>query len=240
MEHIEAIVLKSLDYKDSSKILYLYTKTGLKSVIAHGVKKMNNINRFLSQNGNLINITFSKGSFPSLKEGELINDFPEIKKDIMSYTYLNHVMELVNNTISDDLDHVKMFRFLKRLFVLFDELYDPEILSFIFELKLLFFLGYGLNFKQCNICSKSENLVFSIDNGGLVCSEHLTINQQSYDSDIFLLISKMYYIDIDDIKRFELSKNERVIIRNIIDQLFDQYVSFKTKSRSIILQLQKY
>jgi DNA repair protein RecO (recombination protein O) len=240
MEFIEAIVLKSLDYKDSSKILYLYTNNGLQSIIAHGVKKMNSINRFLSQNGNLINVTFSKGNFPSLKEGELLNDFPKIKSDVLAYTYLNHIMELVNNTISEDSDHPKMFRFLKRLFGLFNEQYDSEILSFIFELKLLYFIGYGLNFKHCNICSNNDNLVFSIDNGGLVCAEHLTVNQQSYDSKIFLLLSKMYYIDIDDFNSFELSKNERVIIRNIIDQLYDQYVSFKTKSRNILLQLQKY
>ena len=240
MELREAIVLKSLDYKDSSKILYLYTKSGLQSVIAHGVKKMNNINRFLSQNGNLIKLTFSKGSFPSLKEGELINDYPEIKKDILAYTYLNHIMELVNNTISEDLDHLKMFSFLKRLFILFNDNQDPEVLSFIFELKLLYFLGYGLNFKQCNLCNYNEFLGFNIDNGGLLCKEHLTINQQYYDSEIYLLLAKMYYIDIDKFESFELSKNERVIIRNIIDQLFDQYVSFKTKSRNILLQLQKY
>ena len=70
MELREAIVLKSLDYKDSSKILYLYTESGLQSIIAHGVKKMNSINRFLSQNGNLIKVSFSKGNFPSLKEGQ--------------------------------------------------------------------------------------------------------------------------------------------------------------------------
>ncbi len=240
MDFLEAIVLKSLDYKDSSKILYLYSKNGLQSVIAHGVKKMNSINRFLSQNGNLINITFSKGSFPSLKEGELVNDFPEIKKDILAYSYLNHIMELVNNTISEDSDHPKMFNFLKRLFILFNEKQDPEILCFIFELKLLYFLGYGLNFKQCNVCSKTKDLVFSIDNGGLICAEHLSINQQSYDSNVYLLLSKMYYIDINDYENFELSKNKRVIIRHIIDQLFDQYVSFKTKSRNILQQLQKY
>ncbi len=240
MEFIEAIVLKSLDYKDSSKILYLYTKSGLKSVIAHRVKKMNNINRFLSQNGNLIYITFSNGSFPSLKEGELLNDYPNIKKDILAYAYVNHIMELTNNTISEDSDHLKMFNFLKKLFILFDEEKDPEILCFIFELKLLYFLGYGLNFKQCSICNENNNLVFSVDNGGLVCKEHLTMIQQSFDSSIYLLLSKMYYINIDEYIDIELTKNERIIIRNIIDQLFDQYVSYKTKSRKIIQQLQKY
>ena len=240
MELREAIVLKSLDYKDNSKILYLYTENGLKSIIAHGVKKMNNINRFLSQNGNLIKVSYSKGSFPSLKEGELLNDFPEIKKDILAYTYLNHIMELVNNTISEDSDHSKMFSFLKRMFSLFNESHDPEILSFIFELKLLYFLGYGLNFKQCNICNRKESLVFNIDNGGLICKEHLTMNQKYYEKDIFLLLSKMYYIDINIFEDIELTKNERIIVRHIIDQLFEQYVSFKTKSRNILLQIQKY
>ncbi len=240
MDFIEGIVLKSLDYKDSSKILYLYTEKGLLSIIAHGVKKMNNINRFLSQNGNLIRFTHSSGKFPSLKEGELINDYPKIKEDILAYTYMNHIMELVNNTISEDLNHSKMFSFLKRLFNLFNDQYNPEILSFVFELKLLFFLGYGLNFKKCNICGKTENLVFSIDSGGLVCPEHLSFKQESYGSDIYKILISLYYIDISDFEIPIVTDNQLVIIRHIIDQLFDQYVSFRTKSRKILLQLQKY
>ncbi len=240
MEFTEAIVLKALDYKDSSKILYLYTNKGLKSIIAHGVKKMNNINRFLSQNGNLIFVTFSKGSFPSLKEGELLNDFPKTKNDLLAYAYVNHILELVNNTITEDADHPKMFNFLKKLLNLFNEEKDPEILGFIFELKLLYFLGYGLNFKQCNICGAKEDLVFNVDEGGLVCKSHLSLNQQSYSSEIYLAIAKLYYLDIDQDYEIELQKNERIILRNIIDQLFDQYVSFKTKSRNIIRQIQKY
>ncbi len=240
MELIEAIVLKSLDYKDSSKILYLYTEQGKISVIAHGVKKMNNINRFLSQNGNLIKLSFSKGDFPSLKEGELLNDFPNIKENLLAYTYLNHIMELVNNTISTDSEHKKMFHFLKRLFILFNNFQDPEILSFTFELKLLYFLGYGLNFKNCNICGETNNLVFNVDSGGLVCKEHQSSFGQSYSADIYLLLSKLYYLDIDDFEAIDIPANERVIIRNIIDILIDQYISFKTKSRTILKQLQKY
>lgn len=197
MNLIEAIVLRSLDYKDSSKILYLYTDGGLKSVIAHNVKKMNNVNRFLSQNGNLINLNYSKGEFPSLKEGELVNDYPFIKKDLIAYTYMNHIMELIGNTVSKDSDHKKLYSFVKRLFLLFDSGIDPEILSFIFELKLLYFLGYGLNFRECNICGKKEDLVFNIDNGGLVCAEHLNANQFTYDALVYVNIMKLYVIDID-------------------------------------------
>jgi DNA repair protein RecO (recombination protein O) len=63
MDIDKAFVLNSLDYKDSSRILYLYTEKGHISVIAHGVKKLNSINRFLSQNGNLIKLSISTPSF---------------------------------------------------------------------------------------------------------------------------------------------------------------------------------
>ena len=240
MDLNEALVLRSLDNKDSSKILYLYTDEGLKSVIAHSVKKMNNVNRFLSQNGNLIKLSYSKGDFPSLKEGELVNDYPNVKKDLVSYTYMNHIMELIGNTIPKDSDHEKLYSFVKRLFLLFDQGIDSEVLSFIFELKLLYFLGYGLNFKECNICSNKEDLVFSIDNGGLVCSEHLSINQASYGPEVYINILKLYAIDINKTEIPVLESIDKTIVRHIIDVLYGDYVGYKTKSRGIIRQIQKY
>ena len=240
MELKEAIVLRSLDYKDSSKILYLYTDEGLKSVIAHSVKKMNSINRVLSQNGNLIRINYTKSDFPSLKEGELVNDYPNIRKDLISYTYMNHIMELIGNTIPSDSDHIKLYTFVKKIFLLLDQGIDPEVLSFIFELKLLYFLGYGLNFKECNICTSKDNLVFSTDNGGLVCSEHLGLNQHSYGPLIYVNVMTLYFIDINKTEIPILEQNDKTIIRHIIDILYSDYVGYKTKSRGIIKQIQKY
>ncbi|MFK5884090.1 MAG: DNA repair protein RecO [Candidatus Izemoplasma sp.] len=240
MEYVEGIVLKSIDYKDASKILYLYTKDGNHSMIAHSVKKMNNLNRFLSQPCNKIKYTHTKSAFPSLKEAELLKNYEAIKSDLICYAYVNHMFELVKNTISDDLDHHKMYNFVIRLLTLFEALIDPEILTFIFELKLLHFLGNGLNFKACSICSKTDNLVFSIDYGGLVCSEHLDTHQERFNAQTYNIIKKLYYIDIDEYYNIEIDKFARVKIRQIINQFYDQYVSYRSKSLRIIKQLQKY
>ena len=236
----KAFVLNSIDYKESSKILYLYSEKGHLSVIAHGVKKMNSINRFLSQNGTLIKLTTTNGKFPSLKEGEIINEYKNIKKNVEMYTYMNHIMELVRNVISDDLDHPKMFHFLEKVFIKLNNNEDYEILTYIFELKLLHFIGYGLNFKECNICGNSKNLVFNVSNGGLICQEHLNFNDLSYEADIYNYLKYLYYINMDEHELPEISDSERVIIRNIIDMLFAEFVSFKTKSRNIIKQIKKY
>ncbi len=240
MDTFKAFVLNSIDYKESSKILYLYTSKGHASVIAHGVKKMNSINRFLSQNGNLITLSTTKSKFPSLKDGALVEEYENIKKDIYEYTYMNHIMELTKNVISDDLNHEKMFNFLERLFYKMNQGLEADILSFIYELKLLFFVGYGLNFKSCSICTENENLVFNVSNGGLVCSKHLNYIDTKYEADIYNYLKLLYYIDIDNDDLPVIDEPVKAVIRNIIDMLYDEFISFKTKSRSIIKQIQKY
>ena len=237
---IEAIVCKSLDYKDSSKILYLYTENGTMSVIARGVKKLQSINRFLSQVPNIIKFTPTRGEFPSLKEGELVKEFPNIELDIESYTFVSHILELVSSTIDEENDHPKMFQFLKRLLTLFDQQFDPEILSFIFELKLLHFLGYGLRFSGCGVCEEKNNLVYSIRSGGLICPKHLETFEEHFDKDIYMKINELYRMDISDLKVLDYSRNQRIMIRHIIDVTYSDFIGYQSKSRAIIKQIKKY
>lgn len=240
MDMIEAIVLHTIDYKETGKLVYFYTQEGQKSAQVYGMKKMNNKNKYLIQNGTLLSVSFTNKKFPSLKESNLLNDYTSIKQDILKYSYMNHILELVRNTISDDHDHVKMFGFLKKVFRVMNDLDDVELIAFVFELKLLYFLGYGLNFRKCIVCDQEDDLVFHVSSGGLTHSSHLSFNQEYYDPDIYLLIKYLYYMDIEKHDLIDISNNERRIIRNIIDQLFDEFISFKTKSREIIKQLQKY
>ncbi|QMS85908.1 DNA repair protein RecO [Candidatus Xianfuyuplasma coldseepsis] len=235
-----AIVLHQIDYKDSSKILYLYTPSGHASVIAHGVKKLNNVNRFLSQNGTVIRCSLSKSSFPILKDGELIEDYEHIKQDIIAYTYMNHILELVRNTIPEDSDHEKMFQFLQKVFDKMNRESDPEVLSFIVELKLLYFLGTGLHFNNCVICGNMDHLVFHISSGGLICNHHLEGIQIGYEKDVYQWLKDLYYIDITMNNIPDIEGNYRILIRHIIDALYDEFVGYHSKSRTILKQIKKY
>ena len=51
---------------------------------------------------------------------------------------------------------------------------------------------------------------------------------------------KLYIIDIDKTEIPIYEYNNKVIIRHIIDVLYSDYVGYKTKSRGIIKQIQKY
>lgn len=241
MADIEAIVLHQIDYRDNSKILYLYSAQGHLNVLAHGVKKMNSVNRFLSQTGTVIRcrLTSSK-QLPSLQDGELLQEFSTIKQDAYLYAYMSHILELTRHTIADDLDHAKMYQFLLKLFECMNQGSDPELLSFIFELKLLYFLGHGLHIHGCTQCDDPEDLVFYISGGGLICRRHLHPSDTWYDAGIYQQLIQLYYLDIKQQPLPEMSANDRVIIRHIIDLLFEEFVGFTTKSRNILKQLKKY
>jgi DNA repair protein RecO (recombination protein O) len=236
----EAFVLQTLDYKDSSKILYLYTNKGHLSVVARGVKKMNSKNRFLAQNGNLISFEHTSGTLPTLKEANLIKDYEHTKSDLECYSFINHVLELVHHVIDEMSDHEKMFHFLERLFDLFERGYDPEILSFIFEMKLLYFVGYGINFTTCNQCEEPSDLVYHVSSGGLVCRRHLNDLNETFEEEVYTILKWLYYVNIDVINDIELGKNERIMIRHIIDMTYEEFISYKTKSREILKQILKY
>lgn len=234
----EAIVLAALDYKESSKILYLYTETGQVSVIAHGVKKMNNLSRHLSQPVSIIQVDLSSKRLPSLKDASLVNDFASLKTDIMAFTYASHICDLVRHTVDEHNDHKKMYSFLKRLLNEIAQGKDAELYSAIFELKLLYFLGYGFHLKHCVICGKEENLVFSIHDGGLVCSSHKEPHLLYYDETFYPKMFTLYYHNIEIPYDQEFTKNERIMLRHLIDELYEEFISYRSKSREILKQLQ--
>ncbi len=235
-----AFVLHAIDYRDSSKILYLYTPAGHQNVIAHGVKKLNSINRYLSQVGTMIKCTTSDGKLPSLRDGELRREYEHVKSDLVAFTYLSHILELVRNTISEDADHEKMFAFLGKLFDRMDDGQDPELLTFIFELKLLYFLGTGLHLHACTTCGEQTDLVFHVSSGGLICRDHVEPGMTIYERPIYGQLMVLYYIDLDRTELPRISADDRIVIRAIIDMLYDEFVGYHTKSRGILRQIKKY
>ncbi|MEC9484372.1 MAG: DNA repair protein RecO [Candidatus Izemoplasma sp.] len=239
MKEIEGFVLQSIDYKDNHKILYLYSALGHHTLLAYNVKKMNNIQRFLSQRGSLIQYKIPEKPMAPLKDGELINAYDTIKEDPIAYTRMLHILELVRHVIDDHSNHEKMFHFIKKIFNHMNRQLDSELYQYIFELKLLHFIGYGLNFKACSICGKKTNLVFHPSSGGVICKQHVKDFSVSYPYDIYELLAHLYYIDVDHASPRNLTHKQRIQIKEIITLLYDEFVGFHTKSSKILEQMQK-
>lgn len=236
---LEAFVVQSLEYKDHHKILYTYTPKGHQSVLAYHVKKMKSLSRHLSQRGNLIQYSAPKKELGALKDASLINEYETLKNDPIKYTYMLHILELVRHVIDDGADHEKMFSFLKKIFKFMNSGRDCEFYTFIFELKLLYFIGYGLNLNHCVRCEKQDNLVFHPSSGGLTCPHHVKDLSRTYTMDIALKVKHLYQMDVSKESPFDISPRERLMIRRLIDDLYEEFVSYKTKSSQILKQFKK-
>ncbi len=239
-ELVDALVLHTIEYKDSSKIVYLYSEKGHASMIARGVKKMKSPMKVLTQIGTMVNVAWhTNRQLATFKEGTLIDEYPYIHQDILAFTCLSHILELVRLTIHDDADHIVMFGFLKKILKYMEDKEDPEILSFIFELKLLYFLGHGLHLKTCTMCGSDKNLIFHPLSGGVLCENHRE-DLDVYPKEIIDIISKMYYIDLSSEKMPDVKEIDKALIRRILDEMYDDFVGVKTKSREIYRQLKHF
>jgi|GEM_PF-600893 DNA repair protein RecO (recombination protein O) len=237
---VDAIVLQTVEYRDTSRIVYLYSKMGHANMIGKGVKQLHSPLRVMTQVGTMINVIW-KGDerLHTLTEASLVEEYPNVHKDVLSFTWMSHILELVRLTIPKDANHEKMFAFLQRILFQMEQGVDAETLSLVFELKLLHFLGNGLHLKSCTVCNKTENLVFHPQSGGLICMDHSS-GYDVYPEEIIKIISELYYIDVSKQPLPIISELNKALLRHILDEMYEDFVGVKTKSREIIRQLKQY
>lgn len=235
---MNAYVLKTLDYKDAHKLVYFYTLEGLKSAIAYQTKKMTSRTRYLLQPLTKVDVTFTNGKLASVKDVELVDDYQKIKQDLVTYTYALHMLELIYGTVQNEDNHEKMFSFLDRLFALMST-ENPAVVAMIFELKLLHFIGYGLQFKECQLCGNKEQLLFHPSSGGVTCIEHVGALQAVGNQEETHILQTLYYIDINTQALPNVDNQMKQKLRLLIDLLYDEFVGYKTKSSKILKQIEK-
>ncbi len=69
----EGIVYKTITYKETSKIVYIYTKDGKKSIKALGSKNSKNKTFGFGEIGNIVSFVSTDDDFPTLIEYDIIN-----------------------------------------------------------------------------------------------------------------------------------------------------------------------
>lgn len=180
----EAIVLNSLDYGESDRILAFYTVDyGKMSGIAKGARRSRR--RFV---GNLDPMSHIKlGFFHSersdlvrVEDVTLIEGFSDLKPDIERLSLGYYLLELVSEMTREGQVMERVFDLLLGFLKMLNSGgagYDsPELLRF-FEIKLLSVLGYMPHLSGCVVCKGTdgetglgERCFFSSEKGGVVCA----------------------------------------------------------------------
>ena len=154
---IEGIVVSSVDYKEQSKIVNLYTVIGKIGVKAQGSKKYKNGLLQFTQTGNIVSCILTDNNFKSVVEYELIDSMYLYLNDINIIDAFSKIMDVVNS-IPDDLNHKPIYNFIKK--TLNDiKNNNPKQVLCIFLIKMLYVFGVTPNLKE-DMDTHSKNIKY--------------------------------------------------------------------------------
>ncbi len=235
----KAIVLKEIRYKDTSKILTIYTKEyGKISVMASGAYRAKSQLIATTQVFSYSEYHLNKGKGGGilyLNQADLINSFYTIREKMERVTYGYYMLELVEKSLPEEQENKTIFLLLEKGLRVLSRL-NENFLQFIiaYELKFVSFLGYKPNIERCVSCnnSKSDNIKFSISQGGIICSNCYNIDPFALylNKEIYETMHKLLYIPLERTDEIKSSKDSidklhgimvKYILRNIDRKRFN-------------------
>ncbi len=155
----QAIVIKSVKYKENDLILTLFTrKAGKVSVIARGAKRSKSNLLASSQIFSYSNFNLKKqGDMYTAYQAEIIRSFYNIAYDFDSFSYATYITKLVESSIFENESNNNLFvLYAQTLNFYTQKEIDKKLLTRIFEVKYLDYMGIKPILDRCSVCYKKE------------------------------------------------------------------------------------
>lgn len=211
MIRTEGIVLNEMRYKDTSKIIKVYTKEyGKISIMARGAYRPKSKITANTQPFSYNEYELHRGkNFFYLNQGSLIDSFYSIREKMERVVYGYYMLELIEKSLPEEQEHEKIFLLLKKGLKLLEKL-DKDFIKFIisYELKFISFLGYKPYLQGCVICGRNQgkNIKFNIENGGIICSHcfHKVPFSFTMEEVVYKAMDDFLYSTLEDSDKIKL------------------------------------
>ncbi|MGL4949499.1 MAG: DNA repair protein RecO [Anaeroplasmataceae bacterium] len=227
----EAIILSSMDFKESSKIVFIYTTDGKKSIKVLGAKRLNKNLLNFSTPITKVNYNSTNKEFPTLISFEVLDNYEEIKNNISKLFFSSLVLEIVYK-IDELNNHERIYKYLNNTLNLI-KTNDELLYTNIFLTKMLKVFGINPMFDNCVICNKLNPDFFSIEHGGALCNQHKT--NTSYNINILNTLKQLYNHDISN--KILFNNNEMIEVFYILNLYYNEHSHMKIIGFNQILKL---
>jgi DNA repair protein RecO (recombination protein O) len=210
-----AIVIRSLNYSESDKIVTFFTRDfGKLKGIAKGARRSKKrFQNALSLFSHLRLIFFDKEglSLVRAESCDILHSFPRIREDLKKILYGNYYLELVNEMAEEREASREAFELLLCFLSNLETMAPQEEQLRLFEIRMLSLFGYRPNMTRCGLCKKGgedlqeiPSVFFSLEKGVLVCERC----SRTWNNLIPLSLGTARLIE--KISQVELPKVERV------------------------------
>ena len=238
---VEGIVLGETNYSESSKILKVFTKEyGIISVMSKGCRSLKSKLRGVSNKLSYANfhIHYKENGISTLIEADTIDTLKNIITDILNISYLSYILDLTEQVYKHSKSD-EIYKILISIVNKINEGYDPSVLTIIYELKLLQFLGISPSIDGCSICGNTNNiLTISVRDGGFVCKNCYS-SGKIYSNQVIKLIRMFIYLDINNITKISLKDETKKELELFINDYYDTLSGIYLNSKDFIKDLNK-
>ena len=211
----DAIVVRSLNYGESDKILTFFTRDfGKVRGIAKGARRSRK--RFQNALGlfsHLRLIFFDREGMGLMRveSCDISHSFPRIREDLKKICYGNYYLELINEMAGERERNSDAFDLLLSFLLTLETMAPQEGQLRMFEARMLSLFGYRPGMRRCGVCKRDwedlkENpfLFFSIERGTLVCGRCSNIGNNLIP--LSLGTARL----IEEISQMELARIQRI------------------------------
>jgi len=238
LKKIEGIIISETNFGETSKIVNILTCDGIIGCMAKGAKTLKSPLRSFTMtlSYGAFNIYYHEDKLSTIKSADIIDDFSNIKKDITLISYMTYLCDLANQVMKQNINSEIYYMLISSLKKINNGL-NPMVISNIYELKLLDYLGVGINFNACAKCgNKAKIVTIDPDIGGYICQNCYT-NEIIYDDKTLKMLRMYYLVEIDSISDLKISD---VVIQNInffINTYYERYTGIYLKSKKFVEEM---
>lgn len=172
----EAIVLKSFDFRETSRIVTFFTKEyGKVKGILKGIRK--DPKKFGSQVdkfsvNDIVYYQHRNSDLHLVSQCDLRAYFFEIRKDLKKTMAASYILELVDAIMPAEEKNVEVYALMNDYLLSLETALDVGKLVHMFQVKILLYSGFKPHLDSCLDCRKkiAGQARFSLNKGGLICN----------------------------------------------------------------------
>ncbi|MCE2503584.1 MAG: DNA repair protein RecO [Chlorobi bacterium] len=230
IEQTEAIVLNARRFRETSKIVTLYTRShGKISVVARGaMRPKSSFAGVLQPLAYLNTVIYIKEGrdLQNLSSAETVRRFSLVIKDLERTAPALEIIEIINAAIHEQEQNNSLFELIiAALAALNDSKQHPRLVFIQFLSLFCENLGFALHADSCGICNEEvehrrEGVPFSIVVGAPLCAEHRSATSfHLLNPGAFRLLQSL-------VRRSQISEESSDLSEKMISELQDVLIRF--------------
>jgi DNA repair protein RecO (recombination protein O) len=244
-----AIVLRSLDYGESDRIVTFYTSDfGKLKGIAKGARRSRK--RFANSALEPFSCSYTlfsrrgRDTLALIEDCDIINSYSNIKGDLEKTLIASYLVELVDQFTRGGKENGNLFKLLQDFLILIETGETSEWLVRFFEIRLLKLSGYEPVLDRCQACKQpvtnTYTYRFHVKEGGLRCNTCCPSGFGSLPVSFGTIRALLMGKDVDDPaqgNRLALSEQSAAESRHLLVSFIQYLLGKELKSLRVLTEV---